>query len=60
MSIQSRTLFAATLLASTSGTALLLAPQLARADDCLLDTNNDGNADSNVDTDLAAEFGRRG
>ncbi|NNC46810.1 MAG: hypothetical protein HKO13_00035 [Sphingomonas sp.] len=26
----------------------------ARADDCLLDTNDDGNADSNVDTDKGA------
>jgi hypothetical protein len=26
----------------------------AQADDCLLDTNNDGNADDNVDTDLNA------
>jgi autotransporter adhesin len=27
----------------------------ARADDCLLDTNNDGNADADVDTDLGAD-----
>ena len=31
--------------------------QSAYADDCLLDTNNDGNADNNSDTDLGADSG---
>jgi autotransporter adhesin len=38
--------------------SILLQPlfvQPAIADDCLLDTNNDGNADSNVDTDNGAD-----
>ena len=41
--------------AATAAGLTLLPAQEARADDCLLDTNNDGNADSNVDTDLGAD-----
>ena len=44
---------AAIALASTAGSALLL-PNQARADDCLLDTNNDGDADATTDTDGGA------
>ncbi len=40
-------------LALIAGLSLSLAPQ-ANAFDCLLDTNNDGDADSNVDTDGGA------
>ncbi len=40
-------------LALMAGLSLAMAPQ-AQAWDCLLDTNNDGNADSNVDTDANA------
>ena len=31
--------------------AVSMQPETVQADDCLLDTNNDGNADTNVDTD---------
>lgn len=34
---------------------LLISPQIAHADDCILDTNDDGNADSNTDTDGGAD-----
>ncbi len=37
---------------ATTFSPLMIQP--AYADDCLLDTNNDGNADTNVDTDLGA------
>ena len=47
--------FAAIALVSTSLGSLLL-PQQARADDCLLDTNNDGDADL-TDTDRGANSG---
>jgi len=43
-------------LALIAGLNISTAPQ-AYADDCLLDTNNDGNADSNVDTDGGADSG---
>lgn len=50
---RTNTALAAMLLA---GAALAAWPmQDARADDCLLDTNNDGDADANVDTDLGAD-----
>ena len=35
----------------------LLAPQAAFADDCLLDTNNNGTADDGDDTDSNADSG---
>ena len=41
-------------LALIAGLSLTIAPQ-AYAYDCLLDTNNDGDADSNVDTDGSAD-----
>ena len=47
-----RPLVAASVLALVFGIA---APQPALAFDCLLDTNNDGNADTNVDTDSFAD-----
>ena len=47
----------ATLALAGIALAAFLPAGSARADDCLLDTNNDGNADSNVDTDLAADSG---
>ncbi len=43
-------------LALIAGLSLAMAPQ-AQAWDCLLDTNNDGDADSNVDTDAGASSG---
>ena len=44
------------LLALIAGMSLSISPQ-AFAYDCLLDTNNDGNADSNIDTDGGADSG---
>ncbi len=41
-------------LALIAGAGIAMAPS-AQAWDCLLDTNNDGNADSNVDTDGGAD-----
>lgn len=38
----------------TTALTAVLAPSSARADECLLDTNNDGDADTNVDTDGGA------
>ena len=35
-------------------TAILVTPEPAHADDCLLDTNNDGDADVTIDTDGGA------
>ena len=43
-------------LALIAGTGIAMAPS-AQAWDCLLDTNNDGDADSNVDTDSGADSG---
>ena len=44
-----------TILFGTAAAMIAVAtPQEARADDCLLDTSSDGNADSNSDTDLQA------
>ncbi len=43
-------------LALIAGANLAITPP-AFADDCLLDTNNDGDADSNVDTDGGADSG---
>jgi len=43
----------ALILAGAAG--LSMAMVMLPADDCLLDTNDDGNADSNVDTDLGAD-----
>ena len=43
-------------LALIAGASLSMAPQ-AHAYDCLLDTNDDGDADSNVDTDAGADSG---
>src|SRR5689334_11057094 len=43
-------------LASAAGGALL-APQEARADDCILDTNNDGGTGFTPDTDGGADSG---
>ena len=42
-----------------AGVALgaVMAASPARADDCLLDTNNDGSATAGVDTDLYADSG---
>ncbi len=54
MHTTNRTLFAATLLASTAGAALLLAPQQAKAEDCLLDRDNDGVVDAGTDNDAGA------
>src|SRR6185369_14758441 len=34
---------------------IFVAPQPAHADDCLLDTNNDGDADATIDTDGGAD-----
>ena len=46
------------MLAGVAGVAfatISLQPETVQADDCLLDTNNDGNADTNVDTDNNAD-----
>jgi hypothetical protein len=51
----SRTTFAAMLLAGVAGLVTVATPQESRADDCLLDTNNDGDADTDTDTDLGAD-----
>ena len=48
----------ALILAGAAGLSMamvMLPAEEVRADDCLLDTNDDGNADSNVDTDLGAD-----
>ena len=48
------------LLAGSAGiatAAMLLPAAPARADDCLLDTSNDGTATAGVDSDLAANSG---
>ncbi len=44
------TLLVSTALSLGCAATLALAPQEVRAEACLLDTNEDGNADSNIDT----------
>ena len=50
----SKFMTSAAVLALITGANMGLAPS-AYADDCLLDTNNDGDADSNIDTDGGAD-----
>ena len=53
-SISAKLITGAAMLALIAGLSLTMAPQ-AYAFDCLLDTNNDGDADSNSDTDAGAD-----
>ncbi len=51
--ISAKFITGAAMLALMAGMSISMAPT-AFAEDCLLDTNNDGNADSNIDTDGGA------